>query len=101
VGSAPHWSTSSSDGRMAFVTNENSNDVSVVDLASRTVTATIAVGNAPRKIAVQPTSGPAATNPAPARVAAAPPGKSKPLVPRGVGAPAHGPKEWGARPGHE
>jgi YVTN family beta-propeller protein len=55
-----------------FVTNEGSNDVSVVDLTSRTVTATIAVGNVPRKIAVQPTSGPAATTPAPERAATAP-----------------------------
>ncbi|HKE91498.1 MAG TPA: cupredoxin domain-containing protein, partial [Gemmatimonadales bacterium] len=66
---------------------------SVVDLASRTVTATIAVGNAPRKIAVQPTSGPAATNPAPARVAAAPAGKSKSLVLGGVSYADHGTKD--------
>ena len=39
---------------MAYVTNEGSNDVSVVQLASRKVVATIPVGNAPRKVAVQP-----------------------------------------------
>jgi YVTN family beta-propeller protein len=54
VGKTPHWVGSSSDGTMAYVTNEGSNDVSVVRLASRTVVATIAVGNAPRKVAVQP-----------------------------------------------
>jgi hypothetical protein len=27
VGKEPHWSTSSSDGRTAYVTNEDSNDV--------------------------------------------------------------------------
>ena len=58
VGKAPHWSMASSDGRTAYVTNEGSNDVSVVDLTSRTVIATIAVGNAPRKIAVQPGATP-------------------------------------------
>jgi YVTN family beta-propeller protein len=36
------------------VTNEGSNDVSVVDLESHQVTATIPVGNGPRKIALQP-----------------------------------------------
>jgi YVTN family beta-propeller protein len=75
------------------VTDEGSNDVSVVDLASRTVTATIAVGNAPRKIAVQPTSGLAATTPAPARATAAPAGKSKSLVLGGVSYADHGTKD--------
>src|SRR5262249_34958767 len=73
--------------------NENSNDVSVVDLASRTVTATITVGNAPRKIAVQPTSGPAATTPASGGVAAAPAGKSKSLILGGVSYADHGTKD--------
>ena len=44
----------SSDGSVAYVTNEGSNDVSVVQLADRKVIATIPVGNAPRKVAVQP-----------------------------------------------
>jgi YVTN family beta-propeller protein len=44
----------SADGRTTYVANEGSNDVSVVDLGSRQVIATIPVGNAPRKIAVQP-----------------------------------------------
>jgi YVTN family beta-propeller protein len=36
------------------VTDENSNDVSIVNLASRQVLATVPIGNGPRKIAVQP-----------------------------------------------
>jgi YVTN family beta-propeller protein len=52
VGKQPHWAAVSGDGKTAYVTNEGSNDVSVVDLATGKKT-TIAVGNAPRKIAVQ------------------------------------------------
>jgi YVTN family beta-propeller protein len=52
VGKQPHWVAVSADGKRAYVTNEGSNDVSVVDLASGQV-ATIAVGNAPRKVVVQ------------------------------------------------
>jgi len=37
------------------VTNEHSNGVSAVDLTSGSVTARIPVGNAPRKIVIQPT----------------------------------------------
>jgi len=51
VGRQPHWLAS--DGRTAWVTNEGSNDLSVVDLASGD-TKSIAVGNAPRKVVVQP-----------------------------------------------
>jgi YVTN family beta-propeller protein len=51
---APHWIATSADGHTAYVTNEGANDVSVVDLTSRSVTATIPVGHAPRKIVVQP-----------------------------------------------
>ncbi len=57
VGKQPHWMAS--DGKTVWVTNEGSNDVSAVDLASGTTT-TIAVGNAPRKIVVQPTPAKAA-----------------------------------------
>jgi YVTN family beta-propeller protein len=53
VGKQPHWATGSGDGKTAYVTNEGSNDVTVVDLASGR-TATIPVGNAPRKVVVQP-----------------------------------------------
>lgn len=51
VGRQPHWMAS--DGKTVWVTNEGSNDVSAVDLASGRTT-TIAVGNAPRKVVVQP-----------------------------------------------
>ncbi len=54
VGKQPHWATTSGDGKTAYVTNEGSNDVTVVDLATGK-TATVAVGNAPRKIVVQRT----------------------------------------------
>jgi YVTN family beta-propeller protein len=56
VGKQPHWMTVSSDGKTAFVTNEGSNDLSIVNLTSRKVE-TVPVGNAPRKVVVQP--GPA------------------------------------------
>jgi YVTN family beta-propeller protein len=54
VGAMPHWIGVTSDSRWAYVTNENSNDVSVVDLQDRTARMTVPVGNAPRKIVVQP-----------------------------------------------
>ena len=38
----------------AYVTNEGSNTLSVVDLAARTVRNTIQVGKGPRKVAGQP-----------------------------------------------
>ena len=72
---------------------EGSNDVSVVDLANRAVTATIAVGSAPRKIAVQPVSGAAATTPAPMRAAGAPSGTSKSITLGGVTYADHGIKD--------
>jgi YVTN family beta-propeller protein len=56
VGAMPHWIATTSDSRWAYVTNESSNDVSVVDLQSRSVTTTVPVGNAPRKIVVQPSA---------------------------------------------
>jgi len=52
VGKQPHWATASGDGKTAYVTNEGSNDVTVVDVATSRTT-TIAVGNAPRKVVVQ------------------------------------------------
>jgi YVTN family beta-propeller protein len=52
VGKQPHWATASGDGKKAYVTNEGSNDVTVVDLASGQ-TKTIPVGNTPRKVVVQ------------------------------------------------
>ena len=52
VGKQPHWAATSGDGKTTYVTNEGSNDVTVVDLATGR-TATIPVGNAPRKVVVQ------------------------------------------------
>src|SRR5438477_104434 len=56
VGKQPHWVAASGDGKFAYVTNEGSNDVTVVDLASGQ-TKTVAVGNAPRKVVVQRAMG--------------------------------------------
>jgi len=52
VGKQPHWVAATGDGKYAYVTNEGSNDVTVVDLASGQ-TKSISVGNAPRKVVVQ------------------------------------------------
>jgi YVTN family beta-propeller protein len=56
VGKQPHWLAVSGDGKTAYVTDEGSNDLSVVDIASGKTT-TIAVGNQPRKVVVQPAKG--------------------------------------------
>ena len=53
VGKQPHWMDLSADGRTAYVTNEGSNDLSVVDISSGKET-TVPVGKAPRKVVVQP-----------------------------------------------
>jgi YVTN family beta-propeller protein len=52
VGALPHWIAVT--GRVAYVTDEDSGDVSVVNLDSMTVAATIPVGDAPRKNVIQP-----------------------------------------------
>jgi YVTN family beta-propeller protein len=57
VGTLPHWIAVTGAGRYAYVTNEGSNDVTVVDLDSMSATQTIAVGNGPRKIVIQPATG--------------------------------------------
>jgi YVTN family beta-propeller protein len=44
----------SNDGTLAYVTNEGDNNLVVIDLATHAVTKPIAVGNAPRKIAIKP-----------------------------------------------
>jgi YVTN family beta-propeller protein len=83
VGKQPHWTATTSDGKIALETNEGSNDVSVVDLSTLTVQATIPVGEAPRKIVLLPgtiASTPAApapgnaSGPKPAGPEAVPPG---------------------------
>jgi YVTN family beta-propeller protein len=82
-----------SDGRTAWVANEGSNDVSVVDLVKRTVTATIAVGNTPRKIAVQPMGTPRSAAPAGAAPAAAAPKSAKSVTIAGVVYSDHGTRD--------
>ena len=57
VGSRPHWVAGGPEGKTALTTNEDSNDVSIVDLESGAIT-TVPVGNAPRKIAVQSAAPP-------------------------------------------
>ena len=61
VGKQPHWIAAAGDGKKAYVTNEGSNDVTVVDLTTAQTT-TIAVGNAPRKVVVQRAAGATASN---------------------------------------
>jgi YVTN family beta-propeller protein len=52
VGKQPHWVDAGDGGKKMYVTDEGSNDVTVIDMATDKTT-TIAVGNAPRKVAVQ------------------------------------------------
>jgi YVTN family beta-propeller protein len=54
VGRLPHWIAVSSDGGFAYVTNENSNTVSVVSLDTKKVIGTVPIGAGPRKIVIQP-----------------------------------------------
>ena len=73
VGRQPHWVAASGDGSTLYVTNEGSNDLTIVDLASG-ATRAVPVGNAPRKVVVQQmsvtTSG-SGVNPGGARVSIA------------------------------
>jgi YVTN family beta-propeller protein len=59
VGKQPHWIALSGDKKTAYVPNEGSNDLSIVDIASG-MTTTIAVGKAPRKVVAQQVSQQAA-----------------------------------------
>jgi YVTN family beta-propeller protein len=52
-----HWIAATSDNRFVYVTNEHSDDVSVVDLSAGSVTARIQVGKLLRKIVIQRTPG--------------------------------------------
>jgi YVTN family beta-propeller protein len=63
VGTQPHWQAVTDDGKTALETNEGSNDVSIVDLATRAVVATISVGEGPRKIVLLPGASVATANP--------------------------------------
>jgi YVTN family beta-propeller protein len=49
VGSHPDWLTFTPDSRFAYVANGGGDDVSVIDIASRTEVARIAVGSAPKR----------------------------------------------------
>jgi YVTN family beta-propeller protein len=55
VGKQPHWLALSGDGKTAYVSNEGSADVSLVDIGSGSTTS-VAVGKSPRKIVVQPSA---------------------------------------------
>jgi YVTN family beta-propeller protein len=50
VGRDPNWVTLSPDGRRVFVSNRGSDDVSVIDLASRTEVARVKVGRYPQRM---------------------------------------------------
>jgi len=63
VGRYPASVAVSPNGARAYVTNEESNTVSVIDTATRHVTATISVGSGPLGVAVSPVA-PAPTSPA-------------------------------------
>ncbi len=54
TGKLAHWITPLADGSGAYVSNEGDSNVVAVDYASRSVTSTIAIGTAPRKMALQP-----------------------------------------------
>jgi YVTN family beta-propeller protein len=50
VGRDPNWVTLSPDGRRIFISNRGSDDVSVIDLASRTEVARLKVGRYPQRM---------------------------------------------------
>lgn len=54
VGANPGEVVVSTDGRTAYAANQGSNTVSVIDVASGTVTATVAVGRIPAGLALTP-----------------------------------------------
>ena len=53
-GVRPHAIAFTPEGATAYVANDGSNDVSVINTATNTLTATIPVGNDPRGVAVTP-----------------------------------------------
>lgn len=57
VGANPGEVVVSADGRTAYVANQGSNTVSVIDVASGSVTATVAVGRVPAGLALTPDGG--------------------------------------------
>ena len=61
VGKQPHWVDATAGAKQLFVSNEGSDSVTVIDPASGE-TSTIAVGHAPRKVAIQRVATTAATS---------------------------------------
>lgn len=57
VGANPGEVVVSADGRTAYAANQGSNTVSVIDVASGSVTATVAVGRVPAGLALTPDGG--------------------------------------------
>ncbi|MFG2465789.1 beta-N-acetylglucosaminidase domain-containing protein [Streptomyces canus] len=57
VGNNPGEVVASADGRTAYAANQGSDTVSVIDVASGTVTATVAVGKVPAGLALTPDGG--------------------------------------------
>ncbi|MDT7642065.1 MAG: hypothetical protein QOC83_6353 [Pseudonocardiales bacterium] len=57
VGLQPGRVAITPDGRHAYVTNNGSNDVSVIDTVSNAVTATVVVGHQPANVAITPNGG--------------------------------------------
>jgi YVTN family beta-propeller protein len=54
TGKLAHWIALNGDRDTAYVTNEGDDSLSVVDLGTRSVTATFDVGHAPRKLVLKP-----------------------------------------------
>jgi YVTN family beta-propeller protein len=52
VGDGPNWIVFSPDGRYAAVSNTDSNDVSIIAVTNRNEVARIAVGQAPKRLAI-------------------------------------------------
>ena len=48
-GSKPYWASASSDGKRCYVSNSESNDLSVIDFDSATEVARVAVGKYPQR----------------------------------------------------
>ena len=57
VGDVPVGVAVTPDGAFVYVTNNFSNNVSVIRTSDNTVVATVAVGNGPRGVAVTPDGG--------------------------------------------
>jgi len=50
----PHWIAATSDSQFGYVTSEQSNDVSLIDLSRRQGAGQNSSGQIPRKIVIQP-----------------------------------------------